>query len=182
MNKTFKIVDVEITLMTNYSTRIFSHSYLGDKESKTIFTIGKEGEIKKDEIKSIFQSLQKNPLMSLLDISRETDLSYDQIRYNLSKYKKSLSNTLLLKPKNVQRELVLLKTSNKKFIDNYAKLHRNITEINYTVGEYDSYIIVEALNNVRHITKTIIYELKDSLDAFSILDLSQIYKYGWYGL
>ncbi|MBU0472323.1 MAG: hypothetical protein KKF89_04575 [Nanoarchaeota archaeon] len=135
-----------------------------------------------NQIKPVIKELQRNPFASLLEISQNLKTSYDKVSYAIKNSTLFLGNTLLISEQEIQRSIIFFKIKNKQALDSYCKFDKNIVEINYLIGNYDSYIIVESLENIKQLAKKIIFDLKEAITSYTILDANQFYKYGWYGL
>ncbi|MFH1770619.1 MAG: Lrp/AsnC family transcriptional regulator [archaeon] len=178
-----KVANVEIKFLVNYQTNISSLNYLSEKYSDKNIELKQQKEtMSEPEIKEIVAELHRNPFASLLEISGKINSTYDKVKYAIKKSKLLLGNTIIISERSVQRAIIFFKIKNKSSFGSYCKLDKNIVETNYLVGEYDAYIIVESIENVKQINKKIIYDLRESVSDYTMLDANQFYKYGWFGL
>jgi DNA-binding Lrp family transcriptional regulator len=174
--------NIEMDLLVNYETRLFALNYLSEKYSEKDIILNKK-EIKEEKVFPEFlMELQKNPLSSTLEISGKIDSSYDKCIYYIKNSNLLLGNSMILSHRIVERAFVLLNLKSKKSFDSLCKGLKNVTEVNYFIGNYDALITVESTEKINQIVKSVVYSLKDHINEYDILNINRFYKYGWYGL
>jgi len=131
----------------------------------------------------VLQELVKNPAKRIIDISTKTKL----IPKSVIKIKKELEKKFIIKgygavldnkSLGIQREIIFLRFQNEGIKDlqnflNYAKIHKNITEIVKVIGSSQLIIIVENVDQI-----DIIREIRSlfPIESYMIFKSEKIHK------
>ncbi len=177
-----EIAPFSITFFSNYKTNIYAHNYLGEhhSEKKLILEETEQRAVMSPLLKNIIAQLQQNPFISNLEISQNIDESYDKVTYATKNNAFIIGNNLLLSPHITEKVFVFLKVNDMTKLNSYCDLQKNIVEINQIIGSYDAILHIETTSNSKQILRQILFELKDNIQEYKILEANNTYKYGWY--
>jgi len=172
----------------------FSKRYLiNEKSTKTLDYNPKTNSVKLDDIdKKILKNISQNARKSLIDISKDTRLSLDIVRYRIKK----MEQNKLISGYTIQLDLKkigLLRYSvffnlhgiNKEIEENmiiFAKRYQNIIFVLVLIGNYDLSLEleVESQEELRNILKDFREEFSENIRDFEIIQNTEEYKYDFY--
>ncbi len=130
--------------------------------------------------KVVLVELQRNPFISLLELSGKLNLSYDKIKYFFKTSKPYRATRLLLSEKWIKK-VILFVDITKDFdkLYEYCSFHLNIMQIDNVVGEYNFAIFFEYLphENPHRIIKEFLYRFKSAIRNHTKLMIINTYKY-----
>lgn len=130
--------------------------------------------------KSVVELLHQNPFISLLDLSRTLNVSYDKIKYLFKTSRPYTGTRLILSPQLVKKSIILLDVL-KEFdkIRGHAASNSHVVQMDSIIGEYNCALYFEcfATEEISRIIKEFLYTFKDAIRSHIKLDIINVYKY-----
>ena len=138
-------------------------------------------DFKEDKFKDIINEYKKNPMVSLLELSKRTKLSYPTLRLKIKELyfskillgKRARINYSLL---DLESHLIMLKVSPNVFnkLNSFCEMNVSVSRISNTLGEYNC--LIEVINKGQQDFEFFIEQLKDTLkiDLIDYIILNKI--------
>lgn len=176
------IAPFDINFFVNYKSEIYSHDYFGEyRPEKKIVIEKSDEEVKMGRVlKKSLVELQKNPFISNLEISNNIKESYDRVNYAMNNDNLVVGNNLILSNQVTSKAFIFMKVSDLKKVSDYSNLQKNIVETNFFVGKDDVLINVETISKLKQTTKKILFDLKNIIQEYEVIESTNTYKYGWF--